>query len=193
MGQVSVTLNGRTYRLSCGDGEEQHLLGLVALVRGHMDGLVAEHGQVGDDRLLLMTSLLIADELHDVRKAATSPPAITVGRPVGAEALPPLGAADESSRVRPPLPIAGESKPTGAAEPGTKQALASGDLSSLKSDRPEPMPPPDVASTQAQSQKLVTAPLPAVLGPSPATAARAIETMDATALMKGLERKVGRL
>lgn len=72
MGQVAVTLNGRTYRLRCGDGEEERLLSLAAHVRGRIDALVAEFGQAGDERLLLMAALLIADELLDSRdKIAT--------------------------------------------------------------------------------------------------------------------------
>ena len=33
MGQVSVTLNGRTYRLECGEGEETHLIALAEYLR----------------------------------------------------------------------------------------------------------------------------------------------------------------
>jgi cell division protein ZapA len=68
MGQVSVTLNGRTYRLRCEDGEEERLLALGNHVRAHMDRLGREFGQVGDDRLLAMTAILIADELFEARE-----------------------------------------------------------------------------------------------------------------------------
>ena len=67
MGQASVTLNGRSYRLSCGDGEEPRLRQLAAEVAARLDRLVAEFGKAGDDRLLLMTSLILADELLDAR------------------------------------------------------------------------------------------------------------------------------
>ena len=67
MGQVSITLNGRTYRLRCGDGEETRLLALSGHVRTKIEGLAAEFGQVGDDRLMVMAALLITDELFDVR------------------------------------------------------------------------------------------------------------------------------
>ncbi len=65
MGHVTVTLNGRTYRLRCGDGEEQRLFALADHVRAKVDGLVREFGQVGEDRLLLMAALLVADEVFD--------------------------------------------------------------------------------------------------------------------------------
>jgi cell division protein ZapA len=68
MGQVTVTVNGRTYRLRCGEGEERRLLELAAYVNERVDGIAMEFGQIGDDRLLLMAALLIADELWDTRE-----------------------------------------------------------------------------------------------------------------------------
>lgn len=69
MGQVSITLNGRTYRLACENGEEDRLIELATHVKERVDQLTTEFGQVGDERLLLMTAILIADELWDTRKA----------------------------------------------------------------------------------------------------------------------------
>ena len=71
MGQVTVTLNGRTYRLRCEDGEEQRLLALAEHVREKVDRLVAEFGQIGEDRLLFMASLLVTDELFEMRARTT--------------------------------------------------------------------------------------------------------------------------
>ncbi|MGD9784094.1 MAG: cell division protein ZapA [Hyphomicrobiaceae bacterium] len=69
MKQVSVTLNNRTYRLACEDGDESRLIELAAHVKERVERLTLEFGQVGDERLLLMASLLIADELWDTRQA----------------------------------------------------------------------------------------------------------------------------
>ena len=57
MGQVSVTLNGRTYRLECGEGEEAHLIALSEYLGSHVETMKHKFGQVGDDRLILMASL----------------------------------------------------------------------------------------------------------------------------------------
>jgi cell division protein ZapA len=65
MGQVAITVNGRSYRFECGDGEEARLKELAAYVKSRMDGLTREHGKIGEERLLLMTALLIADDLWD--------------------------------------------------------------------------------------------------------------------------------
>ena len=67
MGQVSVTLNGRTYRLECGAGEEAHLIALAEYLGSHVDTMKRKFGQVGDDRLILMTALMVTDELWELR------------------------------------------------------------------------------------------------------------------------------
>ncbi|MDJ0513721.1 MAG: cell division protein ZapA [Methyloceanibacter sp.] len=67
MGQVAVTLNGRTYRLECNEGEEAHLAELAEYVGAHVDEMRRKFGQVGDDRLILMASLFVTDELWALR------------------------------------------------------------------------------------------------------------------------------
>lgn len=68
MGQVSVTLNGRNYRLECSEGEEAHLIALADYLGTHVDEMRRKFGQVGDDRLILMASLVVADELWELRR-----------------------------------------------------------------------------------------------------------------------------
>jgi cell division protein ZapA len=68
MGQVSVTLNGRTYRLECGDGEEAHLIALSEHLGSHVDTMKRKFGQIGDDRLILMAALMVTDELWEMRR-----------------------------------------------------------------------------------------------------------------------------
>jgi cell division protein ZapA len=68
LGQVSVTLNGRTYRLECGAGEEAHLIALAEYLGSHVDTMKRKFGQVGDDRLILMAALMVTDELWGVRR-----------------------------------------------------------------------------------------------------------------------------
>jgi cell division protein ZapA len=68
LGQVSVTLNGRTYRLECGAGEEAHLIALAEYLGSHVDTMKQKFGQVGDDRLILMAALMVTDELWELRR-----------------------------------------------------------------------------------------------------------------------------
>ncbi|MFD0986499.1 cell division protein ZapA [Methyloligella solikamskensis] len=70
MGQVSVTLNGRTYRLECNNGEEAHLIELSEHLASHVESLKRKFGQIGDDRLILMAALMVTDEFWDMRRVA---------------------------------------------------------------------------------------------------------------------------
>jgi cell division protein ZapA len=68
MGQISVMLNGRDYRLECGEGEEAHLIELAEYLGTHVEEMKRKFGQVGDDRLILMASLVVLDELWELRR-----------------------------------------------------------------------------------------------------------------------------
>ena len=72
MGQVLITLNGRTYRMACTDGQEKRLSQLAAHLKTRVDSLAIEFGQVGEERLLLMAGLLVTDELFDARERSVS-------------------------------------------------------------------------------------------------------------------------
>ena len=63
MAQVTVLVNGRNYTLACEDGEEEHLTALANFIDSRVAELGRSIGQVGDARLMLMASLVVADEL----------------------------------------------------------------------------------------------------------------------------------
>jgi cell division protein ZapA len=75
MGQVTVILQGRSYRFVCGDGEEARIKMLGEYVRGKVDQLSKDLGRIPDDRLLVMASLMLADELFEARAANAGTPA----------------------------------------------------------------------------------------------------------------------
>jgi cell division protein ZapA len=65
MAQITVTINGRSYPIVCDDGQEAHLSRLARYIDQRASELVAAVGQTGEARLLVMVSLLMADELSD--------------------------------------------------------------------------------------------------------------------------------
>lgn len=73
MAQVKLEIGGRSFMVTCQDGEEEHLGKLGAMVD-------AKAGEAGDpaglteSRMLLFTSLLLADELHGSKTAAANTP-----------------------------------------------------------------------------------------------------------------------
>ncbi len=65
MGQVSVSINGRQYRMACDDGQEEHLTRLAHDLDRRIARLRDDFGQIGDMRLTIMAALTIADELSE--------------------------------------------------------------------------------------------------------------------------------
>lgn len=69
MGRVQVAVGGRTYALSCSDGEEEHLAALGDHLATKADELTVAIGTMSEPRLLLMAGLQVADELFALRAA----------------------------------------------------------------------------------------------------------------------------
>jgi cell division protein ZapA len=67
LAQVTVKINGYTYTVGCEDGQEQHLLAMAAEIDGRIESIKALGGGSGESRMLVMSALLMADELHDMR------------------------------------------------------------------------------------------------------------------------------
>ncbi len=66
MGQVAITIRGRAYQIACDDGQEAHL----ARLGRYLDERAAQiagtsRPAVGDQLLLVMLALVVADELSD--------------------------------------------------------------------------------------------------------------------------------
>jgi cell division protein ZapA len=68
MSQVSVTINGRQFRMACEDGQEGHLMELARELDVRIEGLRAKFGEIGDNRLTVMAALTVADELGEMGK-----------------------------------------------------------------------------------------------------------------------------
>lgn len=67
MGQIQVEINRKVHSLLCADGEENRLEAVARYVSAKADELVDRLGQVNDTQLLLMVSMLLADEIRDYR------------------------------------------------------------------------------------------------------------------------------
>lgn len=64
--QVTVTINGRQFRMACENGQEAHLLRLAEDLDQRIEKLRTTFGEIGDTRLTVMAALTVADELADV-------------------------------------------------------------------------------------------------------------------------------
>jgi cell division protein ZapA len=68
MAHVSVTINGRQYRMACEDGQEAHLMRLAGDLDRRIEDLRRRFGEIGDMRLAVMAALTVADELVEIGK-----------------------------------------------------------------------------------------------------------------------------
>lgn len=68
MAQVNVTINGKVYRMACDDGQEPHLEGLAARLNEVIEQLRGSFGEIGDQRLIVMSALTMGDELAEAHR-----------------------------------------------------------------------------------------------------------------------------
>jgi cell division protein ZapA len=68
MPQISVTINGRQFRMACENGEEARLTNLAADLDARIATLRTRFGEIGDTRLTVMAALALADELSEVKE-----------------------------------------------------------------------------------------------------------------------------
>jgi cell division protein ZapA len=86
MAQINVMVGGRSYTLSCREGEETRLQRLASHVSRKADDLASTLGQMSEPRMLLMSALLVADELfdHKDRASRTASTSVDMGAATGA-------------------------------------------------------------------------------------------------------------
>jgi cell division protein ZapA len=72
MAQVTIRINGYAYTVGCEDGQEDHLAKMAAEIEQRISSIKAIGGQSGEARLLMLASLLLADELYDLKNNAAS-------------------------------------------------------------------------------------------------------------------------
>ncbi len=68
MAQVTVTVNGRSYKMGCREGEQSRVQELASEIDGHIRQIKGTARAVPDDRLLLMAAIMVADQLHEARE-----------------------------------------------------------------------------------------------------------------------------
>ena len=68
MANVNVKFNGKEFLLSCEDGQEEHLEELSVSLNNKFNNLKLKLGNIGENKLLLITSITIMDEYFETKK-----------------------------------------------------------------------------------------------------------------------------
>tara|TARA_B100001093_G_scaffold298273_1_gene284418 strand:+ start:7 stop:450 length:444 start_codon:yes stop_codon:yes gene_type:complete len=68
MANVSIKFNGKEFLLSCEDGQEEHLEELLIQINQKFNNLKNDLGNLGENKLLLITAIKVMDEYHETKK-----------------------------------------------------------------------------------------------------------------------------
>ena len=68
MANINIKFNGKEFLLSCDDGQEEHLEELSLHLNNKFDNLKKSLGNIGENKLLLITSISVMDEYFETRK-----------------------------------------------------------------------------------------------------------------------------
>lgn len=72
MAQVTVTIDGKTYRMACEEGQEGHLLDLAGRFHRYVVHLKSQFGEIGDLRLTVMAGIMVMDEMNELSRQVAS-------------------------------------------------------------------------------------------------------------------------
>ncbi len=68
MANVSIKFNGKEFLLSCDDGQEEHLEELLIQLNQKFNTLKNDLGNLGENKLLLITAVKVMDEYYETKK-----------------------------------------------------------------------------------------------------------------------------
>ena len=68
MANITIKFNGKEFLLSCEDGQEEHLDELSLHLNNRFNKLKNDLGNIGENKLLLITSIKIMDEYFETKK-----------------------------------------------------------------------------------------------------------------------------
>ena len=68
MANVNIKFNGKEFLLSCDDGQEEHLEELALYLNEKFSNLKNSLGNIGENKLMLITSITVLDEYYETKK-----------------------------------------------------------------------------------------------------------------------------
>ena len=68
MANVSIKFNGKEFLLACDEGQEEHLEELLIQINQKFNSLKNDLGNLGENKLLLITAVKVMDEYHETKK-----------------------------------------------------------------------------------------------------------------------------
>ena len=94
MADVNISINGRIYEIGCDQGQEGRIVDLAAYIDSRLQQIARSGAAYNDAHLMVLTTLVLADELFELRESASSRPA---ARAEAAPAAAPVAVKPESA------------------------------------------------------------------------------------------------
>lgn len=79
MAEISITINGRNYGIACDDGQEKRVSELARYVDGRLRDIARAGAATNESHLLVLTSIILADEIADLKATGARSPGSTMG------------------------------------------------------------------------------------------------------------------
>ncbi len=80
MAEVTIYINGRSYDISCDNGQEGRIVDLATYIDERLQQISRAGAAYNDAHLMVLTSLVLADELFDSREGHAPAPALRASR-----------------------------------------------------------------------------------------------------------------
>lgn len=75
MAEVTININGRSYDIACDNGQEGRVVDLAAYIDQKLQQISRSGAAYNDSHLMVLTALVLADEVFDMRDGADAPKA----------------------------------------------------------------------------------------------------------------------
>jgi cell division protein ZapA len=72
MAQVTISIDGKAYKMACDEGQEAHLEKLGTRFDQYVSHLKSAFGEIGDQRLLVMSGVMVMDEVQELERRITA-------------------------------------------------------------------------------------------------------------------------
>jgi cell division protein ZapA len=79
MAEISITINRRNYGIACDDGQERRVTELARIVDQRLREIARAGAATNESHLLVLTSIILADEIADLKAAGAVSPGSTMG------------------------------------------------------------------------------------------------------------------
>ena len=84
MAEVKIFINGRSYDISCDSGQEGRIVDLAAYIDQRLQQISRSGAAYNDAHLMVLTALVVADEMFDLRDAESGQKPARAAAPVAA-------------------------------------------------------------------------------------------------------------